>query len=107
MSSNALEKLEKVIESRKSADPDKSYVAKLLKRGRKKMAQKVAEEGAEVAIAAVSEGRKDVIAESADLLVHLMVLWSDMDIRLNDVAKELKSREGISGLEEKAKRKKG
>lgn len=105
MAQDKLEKLQKIIAKRKKADPKESYVAKLFERGRKKMAQKVAEEGAELAIAAVSEGRKQMVSESANLLFHMLVLLEDEGIDIHEVLDELKAREGISGLEEKAKRK--
>ena len=105
MSKNTLEKLQKIIKKRKKDRPKDSYVAKLFDRGRKKMAQKVAEEGAELAIAAVSEGRKQIVSEAADLLFHTLVLLEDAEVSFDEVLDELHSREGISGLEEKAKRK--
>lgn len=91
--------------ARRSADPSASYVAKLTARGRAKIAQKVGEEGLETALAAVGEGREQVIAESADLLFHLAVLWADCAITPDDVMAELARREGTSGLAEKAARK--
>lgn len=101
---NILLKLEKIIESRKGKSPEESYVAKLLAKGRKKIAQKVGEEGVELSIAAVENDEKEAIKESADLLFHMMVLWSDMGIKLEDVYKELMDREGISGIDEKKSR---
>ena len=91
--------------SRKGADPDSSYVARLYARGRAKIAQKVGEEGLETALAAVGQDRAAVIAESADLLFHLAVLWADCGIDPADVAAELERRKGTSGLVEKANRK--
>lgn len=94
-----------IVESRKGASPKESYIGKLFSKGRAKMAQKVGEEGVEVAIAAVAQGREDVINESADLLFHMLILWADAGIRPEDVLAEMQRREGISGLDEKAKRK--
>jgi len=102
--SDVLMDLEQTIAARRMAAPDSSYVARLVASGRKKMAQKVAEEASEVAIAAVSEGKDALVSESADLLFHLLVLWSEAGIRLEDVCLELKRREGTSGLAEKASR---
>lgn len=99
-----LERLFALANQRKAADPSSSYVAKLHARGVGKIAQKVGEEGLETALAAVSEGRGSVISESADLLFHLTVLWSHLDIEPQEVLSELASREGVSGLEEKAAR---
>lgn len=108
MSNNAsaaiLDDLFAVIESRKTADPDSSYTAKLFAKGRKKIAQKVGEEGVECAIAAVSETPDDVVAESADLLYHLLVLWAEQGLTPDRVYAELGKRVGVSGLDEKAAR---
>ena len=94
-----------IVEARRGAAPEASYIAKLFAKGRKKIAQKVGEEGVETAIAAVSEDRTAIIGESADLLFHLLVLWADAGIAPCDVLEEMQRREGISGLDEKRKRK--
>jgi len=99
-----LDRLTELAESRKSADPGSSYMARLHDKGVGKIAQKVGEEGLETALAAVSEGRDSVVNESADLLFHLAVLWSHMDIAPDEVMKVLQAREGTSGLVEKAAR---
>jgi phosphoribosyl-ATP pyrophosphohydrolase len=101
----AITDLQTVIKARKDADKDSSYVAKMFDRGRKKIAQKVGEEAVEVAIAAVDKDKKEVITESADLLFHLLLLWEKMGIDADDIGKELQSRSGISGIEEKKTRK--
>lgn len=101
-----LDALAATIASRKTADPESSYTAKLFAKGRKKIAQKVGEEGVETAIAAVSEKPADVVSESADLLYHLLVLWADVGIPPQDVWAELQKRVGVSGVEEKKARKK-
>ena len=92
------------IASRVGGDPKLSHVAKLLKRGPARIAKKVGEEGVEVAIAAAQGNKEDTIAESADLLFHLLVLWQAMGITPADVGAELAKREGTSGIEEKANR---
>lgn len=102
----AIEELYAAIKSRKNADPEQSYTAKLFKRGRDKIAQKLGEEATEVIIEAVKDKRKKTISESSDLLYHLLVLWVDMGIAPDDVFHELASRKGMSGLEEKKSRKK-
>lgn len=99
-----LHRLEAVISQRKQADSETSYVAKLIRKGRKHIAKKVAEEAAEVAMAAVSEGKEGIIYESADLLFHLMVLCADAEIEFSEVLDELAKREGLSGLDEKRSR---
>ncbi|MBT5072478.1 MAG: phosphoribosyl-ATP diphosphatase [Kordiimonadaceae bacterium] len=93
-----------VIESRKGGDTQKSYVASLFSKGRKKIAQKVGEEAVELCIAAAHNDHEEAISESADLLFHMMVLWSDMGIKAEDVYGELAAREGLSGIEEKKAR---
>lgn len=102
---HAIDALFQVIQSRQGADPETSYTAKLFAKGRKKIAQKVGEEGLETALAAVSEGKTDVICESADLLYHLLVLWAEMGVPPDDVWAELNRRSGVSGITEKNSRK--
>ena len=97
-----LSKLADVIESRKGGDSGTSYVASLFNKGTEKMAQKVGEEGVELALAAVTDGK--TVSEAADLLFHMMILLSDKGFTLDDVAEELAAREGISGHDEKASR---
>lgn len=101
----ALERLLKTVEARKGADPSSSYTAKLLGKGPAKCAQKLGEEAVEAAIAAVSEGKEALAAESADLLYHLAVLWAACDLPPGDVAAALAAREGVSGIDEKKARK--
>ena len=100
-----LERLYKIIEQRRSADPEKSYIAKRLQQGTAKIAQKVGEEAVETVIAAMQKNKKDIISESADLLFHWLMLMVDTGVSVADVMDELKRREGISGLDEKANRK--
>jgi len=107
MSDQKLQALYDLIEGRKSADPGTSYVATLFSKGPEKIAEKLGEEAIETVIAALRQGKADTISESADLIFHLMVLWADLGIKPEEVWQELARREGISGLEEKANRKKG
>lgn len=104
INTSSLEQLTAIIESRKDGDAGSSYVASLLAKGTKKIAQKIGEEATEVVIAAVSETKEAVVSESADLVFHLMVLLADQDLSLADVISELEKREGISGLTEKENR---
>ncbi len=101
-----LDRLFRLIESRRGADPDTSYTAKLFHRGRAKIAQKLGEEAVETVIEAIRGNREKLTAESADLLYHLLVLWADAKIEPADVYQVLADREGVSGLDEKAGRKK-
>ena len=89
---------------RRSGDPATSYVAKLSAKGRAKMAQKLGEEAVEVVIAAMSDDKPGMVSESADLMFHLAVLLADAGLSFDDVRAELERREGVSGVEEKAKR---
>lgn len=93
------------IEARRGGDPTASYVAGLLEKGTPEIARKVGEEAVETIIAALNDGKERVVAESADLLFHLMVLWADQGVCPADIFQELARREDISGLEEKRQRK--
>jgi len=99
-----LERLEATIAERGSADPESSYVAKLNARGLGKITQKLGEEATETIIAALTQDRDALVAESADLLFHLLVLLGAKDVPLSDVLAELDRREGTSGIAEKAAR---
>lgn len=99
-----LERLYATIASRKTADPGSSYTAKLLHQGRSVIAKKMGEEAVETAIAAVGNDSDAVVAESADLIYHLLVLWADCGVEPEEVWKKLAAREGTSGLAEKSAR---
>ena len=83
-----LDYLEKVIEDRKKSKK-KSYTSELLSQSIDRISQKVGEEAIEVVIASIKNTKKQVIYESADLVFHLLVLWSKLNIKKNDIAKEL------------------
>lgn len=104
MDTHILDTLFAVIASRQGADPATSYTAKLFAKGRGKIAQKVGEEGVETVIAALSQGKPELVGESADLLYHLMVLWAECGVAPDDVWAELQRREGVSGIAEKNSR---
>jgi phosphoribosyl-ATP pyrophosphohydrolase len=104
MPGDQLDALEALIRSRRGGDPDASYVAKLFARGRAKIAQKLGEEAIETVIAACSGDDAGIVPEAADLLFHLLVLLADAGRSLDDVRAELARREGLSGIEEKARR---
>jgi len=97
----ALARLWDVIRSRRGADPQTSYTARLLAKGRAAIAQKLGEEALETVIEAVRGDRARLAQESADLLYHLLALWAACDLDPADIAAELKRREGVSGIEEK------
>ncbi|MFA0086302.1 bifunctional phosphoribosyl-AMP cyclohydrolase/phosphoribosyl-ATP diphosphatase [Vibrio sp. 10N.286.49.C2] len=87
-----LHQLEQLLADRKNADPDSSYTASLYARGTKRISQKVGEEGVEVALAATSGDKAELVCESADLIYHLLVLLQDQGLSLNDVVNKLKER---------------
>jgi phosphoribosyl-ATP pyrophosphohydrolase len=110
-SPDILARLEALIAERRAAllaDPEtagSSYVARQLVRGRLKLARKLGEEAIETALAAVAEDDAALVAESADLLFHLLLLLGERGIALDTVRAELERREGVSGLAEKDGRK--
>ncbi|WP_310539630.1 phosphoribosyl-ATP diphosphatase [Phenylobacterium sp.] len=104
--SETLDRLAATIEQRKGASPESSYTAKLLSEGVERAAKKLGEEAVEVVIAAVQKDRDGLAAESADLMYHFLVVLAAAGVSLDDVASWLESREGRSGLEEKAWRRK-
>ncbi|MFK3619499.1 bifunctional phosphoribosyl-AMP cyclohydrolase/phosphoribosyl-ATP diphosphatase HisIE [Pasteurella multocida] len=87
-----LSKLERLIASRKGADPASSYTAQLYAKGTKRIAQKVGEEGVETALAATVKDQAETICEAADLVYHLTVLLQDADLSWSDVIHKLKER---------------
>lgn len=89
---NFLSQLEHVIEQRKNDAPEESYTAYLFSRGTTKIAQKVGEEGVEVALAAVAETKEDLLGECADLFYHTLVLLADQKIELSEVMAVLQQR---------------
>jgi phosphoribosyl-ATP pyrophosphohydrolase len=99
-----LDRLWGVVMSRRAADPATSHSARLLSRGTAKVAQKFGEEAVECLIEAVAGNRPALIAESADVLYHLLVMWVNAGVRADEVWAELARREGISGVAEKAGR---
>lgn len=105
MNKDILTRLAETIESRKSADPQSSYVAKLYAKGVDGILKKVGEEAAEVIIAAKGADKGQVVYEVADLWFHTLVLLAQQGLKPDDVLNELARREGLSGIAEKAARK--
>ena len=104
-----VDELEQTILERKAAPSEKSYTTKLLGGGVEKIGAKVLEEAAEVVEAAGEpdeEGRQHTIREAGDVMYHLMVLLAWRGVSFAEVEAELDRRTGVSGLEEKANRKK-
>ena len=102
---HVLERLYAVIDSRKGADPDTSYTARLFSRGRQQIAKKLGEEAVETVIEGIRGDRPKLVGESADMLYHLLTLWAANNVKPQAVWNELARREGLSGLAEKASRK--
>ena len=99
-----LDRLWTVVTNRRDADPTISHSARLLSRGPAKVAQKFGEEAVECLIEAVRGDRDAVIAESADVLYHLVVVWVSTGVAPEEVWAELMRREGVSGIAEKTSR---
>lgn len=99
-----LETLAKLIAERARTGGERSYTRKLLDAGPEQAAKKLGEEAVETAIAAVSGDKNALVAESADLLYHLLVLLEARGVALADVYAELERRTARSGIDEKESR---
>ncbi len=102
---HVFDRLYVVIDSRKGADPESSYTARLFSRGRAQIAKKLGEEAVEALIEGIKGDRPKLVAESADMLYHLLTLWAATNVKPKAVWTELARREGLSGIAEKASRK--
>ena len=102
---DTLARLAAVIDGRRGADPDKSYVARLFSKGTDAILKKVGEEATEVVMAAKDGDRQRIVGETADLWFHTLVALSHFGLGPAEVLTELQRREGLSGLEEFALRK--
>jgi phosphoribosyl-ATP pyrophosphohydrolase len=102
---HVLDRLYDVIDSRKGADPDTSYTARLFSRGRQQIAKKLGEEAVETLIEGIRGDKPKLVGESADMLYHLLTLWASVGVKPAAVWAELDRREGLSGIAEKAARK--
>jgi len=102
---DTLNQLAEVLEQRKSEDPTKSYVASLYTKGTDAILKKIGEEAIETVIAGKAGDNEQIIYETADLWFHSMVLLAHQGLGPDDVLHELERRFGLSGLEEKARRK--
>jgi len=102
---HTLARLAAVIDARRGADPEKSYVARLFSKGTDAILKKVGEEATEVVMAAKDGDRQRIVAETADLWFHTLVALDHFGLGPGEVLAELERREGLSGLEEFALRK--
>ncbi len=103
-SSEILAQLTDILEQRKGAAPDSSYVASLYDKGLDAILKKVGEEATETVMAAKDGDAEKLVYEVADLWFHTMVLLADQNLSTDDVLKELARRFGVSGHDEKAAR---
>ncbi len=102
--SETLQQLAEVLEQRKQADPESSYVAGLYAKGLDAILKKIGEEATETVMAAKDGDAEKIIYETADLWFHSLVLLAQQDLHPDDVLQELQQRFGLSGLAEKAAR---
>ncbi len=102
--SDILNRLADLLEQRKTADPDSSYVAKLYSKGMDSILKKVGEEATETIIAAKGGNKDEIIYETADLWFHSLVMLAKANLKPQDVLDELARREGLSGIDEKKAR---
>ena len=105
VSGDLLERLTEVLQARKQADPEQSYVAKLHHKGQEAILKKIGEESCELVMASKDQDPAKVVAETADLWFHSLVLLGWHGLQASDVLAELDRRMGLSGLVEKASRK--
>src|SRR5690349_15896059 len=105
MSRFTIHDLAATIDARAAAGGDASYTKKLLDKGSEHCAKKLGEEAVETVIAALATNREHLVAESADLIYHLLVLLKSRGVKLEEVEAALAKRTSMSGLEEKASRK--
>ena len=102
--SDTLQKLARVLEERKQADPASSYVAGLYHKGLDAILQKVGEEATETILAAKGDSQERLVSETADLWFHTLVMLAQRGLGPEPVLAELERRFGLSGLDEKAAR---
>ena len=99
-----LHRLSETLASRRHADPETSYTAKLFANGPDSILIKIGEESAELIMAAKDGKRLNIVRESTDLIYHVMVLLAFYGMGIEDVSQEMRRREGISGIDEKKSR---
>ena len=92
MSEKIISEIEKIIKERKKSSNNKSYIVKLLSKGKVKIANKLGEEAVETISAFLSEGKQELLEESADLIFHLLVMLEKADVSFDDVLSVLKRR---------------
>lgn len=101
---DVLHRLSETLASRRHADPETSYTAKLFADGPDSILKKIGEETAELIMAAKDGKRLNIVWESTDVIYHVLVLLAFYDMTIEDVSQEMRRREGISGIDEKKSR---
>jgi phosphoribosyl-ATP pyrophosphohydrolase len=104
MNPDILQRLAEMLDNRKHASPESSYVAKLFSKGEDAILKKIGEEATEVILAGKAGDKSHLVYETADLWFHCMVLLAQHGLSANDVLQELARREGVSGIAEKESR---
>ncbi|WP_301102608.1 phosphoribosyl-ATP diphosphatase [Propionivibrio sp.] len=99
-----LHRLSETLATRRHADPETSYTAKLFASGPDSILKKIGEESAELIIAAKDGKRLNIVWESTDLIFHVLVLLAFYGMSIEDVSQEMRRREGVSGIDEKKAR---
>ena len=99
-----LHRLSETLASRRHADPETSYTAKLFANGPDAILKKIGEESAELIMAAKDGKRLNIVWESTDLIFHVLVLLAFYGLSIEDVSQEMRRREGVSGIDEKKSR---
>ena len=105
INSEVLQRLTDILEARKQASPESSYVAGLFSKGEDAILKKIGEEATEVILASKTGDKSHLVYETADLWFHCMVLLAQHGLSVEDVLSELARREGLSGIAEKESRK--
>ena len=101
---NVLNRIAETLEARKGAEPGSSYVASLYAKGQDAILKKIGEEATETVLAAKGGDKLALVRETADLWFHCLIMLAHYGLRPSDVLMELRRREGISGIDEKASR---
>ncbi|MDR2838520.1 MAG: phosphoribosyl-ATP diphosphatase [Azonexus sp.] len=99
-----LHRISDTLASRRNADPETSYTAKLFSQGPDSILKKIGEESAELIMAAKDGKKLNIVWESTDVIYHILVLLAFYGLSIEDVSQEMRRREGISGIAEKAAR---
>jgi len=104
MNPDILQRLTEMLEMRKNASPENSYVARLFNKGEDAILKKIGEEATEVILASKAGDKSNLVYETADLWFHCMILLAHQGLSAHDVLGELARREGLSGIAEKESR---